>query len=120
MGGVESASPADARGSGERAVGEGSVGVHPASELALAWRSDLGRYEPSPAEWEVWNRHRQQMRAEAENGLSVKEALAYIRHPNWRWHGDQIWGGMNPRPRNGRCGIGIASRCARKRRTGCR
>jgi tryptophan halogenase len=47
-----------------------------------------GRYVPTPAEWQIWNQRRAQFRAQAQNGLDVKESLAYIRHPGWRWHGE--------------------------------
>lgn len=46
------------------------------------------KYVPSDAEWRIWNQHRAQNMAVAQNGLSVKEALAYVHHPAWQWHGD--------------------------------
>ena len=46
------------------------------------------KYAPSPQEWAVWNAHREQMRQAAAGALDAKEALAYIKHPSWRWTDD--------------------------------
>ncbi|MES2657954.1 MAG: tryptophan 7-halogenase [Verrucomicrobiota bacterium] len=40
------------------------------------------------AELGVWKMHREANMAVARNGMTVKEALAYVHHPNWQWHGD--------------------------------
>lgn len=46
------------------------------------------KYTASPAELQIWNRHRAEFTLAAQNGLDVKETLAYIRHPEWQWHAD--------------------------------
>ncbi len=46
------------------------------------------KHHPPPAEKQTWERHRAEVNAIAQKGLSVEEALAYIRHPGWQWHGD--------------------------------
>ncbi|HEY7088957.1 MAG TPA: tryptophan 7-halogenase [Tepidisphaeraceae bacterium] len=46
------------------------------------------RYVPTEAEWATWNRHRQDNKTQAAAGMDVKEALSYIKHPNWRWHAE--------------------------------
>ncbi len=47
-----------------------------------------GRHTATPEERAAWNAHRARFVAEAENGFTVAEALAMVRHPGWRWHGD--------------------------------
>jgi tryptophan halogenase len=46
------------------------------------------KYEPSPEEKKIWENHLFRFRAQASKGLTVKQSLAYIRHPGWQWHGD--------------------------------
>lgn len=46
------------------------------------------RYTPTEAERRIWNQRRAAIIAQARSGIDVKEALAYIRHPGWQWHGD--------------------------------
>jgi tryptophan halogenase len=46
------------------------------------------QHTPSAAEKQTWERHRAEANAIAQQGLTVEETLAYIRHPAWRWHGD--------------------------------
>jgi tryptophan 7-halogenase len=46
------------------------------------------KYTPTEAEWRIWNGYRERFRAKAKMGMDVKEALAYVKHPNWRWYGD--------------------------------
>jgi tryptophan halogenase len=46
------------------------------------------KHTPTKAERETWERHRADFVATAKNGLTVKEALAYVRHPEWQWAGD--------------------------------
>ncbi len=48
-----------------------------------------GRHVPTEAEWRIWNAHRAQVRAEADNALDIKETLAFLRHPAWRWKDEQ-------------------------------
>ena len=40
------------------------------------------------AERATWERHRADFIATAQAGLTVKETLAYIRHPGWQWNAD--------------------------------
>ncbi len=47
-----------------------------------------GRHSATSAELAAWNAHRGRFIAEARSGMTVKEALAIVRHPGWRWHGD--------------------------------
>ncbi len=42
----------------------------------------------SPRQHAVWKRHQQHFATKASQGMDVKEALTYIRHPQWHWHGD--------------------------------
>ena len=46
------------------------------------------KYHPAEAERQIWERHRAGFNAAAQAGLSVKETLAYIRHPGWTWNAD--------------------------------
>lgn len=46
------------------------------------------KYTPSAAEREIWRLRRTELSGRAKAGLDVREALAYIRHPGWQWHGD--------------------------------
>jgi tryptophan halogenase len=48
-----------------------------------------GKYEPPEAEWRIWNQHRARHAAAAQTGMDVKEALSYVKHPAWRWHGEK-------------------------------
>jgi tryptophan halogenase len=43
------------------------------------------RHQPTAAECQVLNARRAQFKAQAQNGLDVKEALRYVNHPQWRW-----------------------------------
>ena len=47
------------------------------------------RHHATPEEWELWNRHLQQNIRKAKQGLTVQEALAYVRHPGWQWNADR-------------------------------
>ncbi|WP_035604155.1 tryptophan 7-halogenase [Haloferula sp. BvORR071] len=47
------------------------------------------RHQPSPAEKQIWERHRAFNVARAQQGVDVKESLAYVHHPGWRWNGDR-------------------------------
>jgi len=46
------------------------------------------RHVPAPAEWATWKRHQADNSARAGAGLTVEEALQYIRHPAWRWEAE--------------------------------
>jgi tryptophan 7-halogenase len=41
-----------------------------------------------PTERAAWKNHQSQLMAAAEQGMGVKEALKFVHHPNWQWHGD--------------------------------
>ncbi len=47
------------------------------------------KHSASAAERQIWERHRAGFNATAQAGLTVKEALAYIRHPGWTWNADR-------------------------------
>jgi tryptophan halogenase len=47
-----------------------------------------GRHTPTEAEWQTWNRHRADYGNRAQSGMDVKEALSFIKHPLWTWHGE--------------------------------
>ncbi|MEO7100075.1 MAG: tryptophan 7-halogenase [Luteolibacter sp.] len=47
------------------------------------------RHRATGPELEIWNRHRAQNIAVAQKGMTVKEALAYVHHPNWQWNADR-------------------------------
>jgi tryptophan halogenase len=40
------------------------------------------------AEQQRWNNRRAQFSAQASAGMNIREALAYIRHPTWRWNAE--------------------------------
>jgi tryptophan halogenase len=46
------------------------------------------RHAPTDAERAAWGRHLDSLAAQADAGLSVTQALAYVRHPGWRWNGE--------------------------------
>ena len=46
------------------------------------------RHQPAPAEAAAWERHRAACAAQAQGGMSVAEALKYVRHPAWKWFGE--------------------------------
>lgn len=46
------------------------------------------RHTPTPDELRIWQQHRNTNRSIACTGLDVKEALSYIRRPEWQWHAD--------------------------------
>jgi tryptophan halogenase len=43
-------------------------------------------YAVPDTERRVWGQHRAQLAAAARDAMDVKEALAFTRHPAWRWH----------------------------------
>jgi tryptophan halogenase len=46
------------------------------------------RHHATAAEREIWDRHRTAFAEEARAGMDVKEALAVVRRPEWRWFGE--------------------------------
>ena len=46
------------------------------------------RHQATETEKQNWARHRARFAETARNGFTVKEALAFVRHPQWRWHGE--------------------------------
>ena len=46
-------------------------------------------HKATPAERAIWEGRRAQWIAQADSGLTVKEALAIVHHPGWEWHGDK-------------------------------
>ena len=44
------------------------------------------RHPTTTAERQKWDRHRADFAAQANRGLSVKEALGFVRHPGWKWN----------------------------------
>jgi tryptophan halogenase len=46
------------------------------------------QHSPTEAEWQIDRVRRAHFKNIANNGLDVKEALAFVKHPQWRWHGD--------------------------------
>ncbi len=47
------------------------------------------KHNPTNIERQIWESRRRHFDQVAEKALTVKEALAYIRHPGWTWHGDK-------------------------------
>ena len=43
------------------------------------------QYQPTPAQWERWQRHRADSITVGRNGVPVAEALERIRRPDWKW-----------------------------------
>ncbi|MEQ1859286.1 MAG: FAD-dependent oxidoreductase [Chthoniobacteraceae bacterium] len=46
------------------------------------------KHNATDAERATWERRRAEFSAAAQSGLTVKESLAYIRHPGWTWNAD--------------------------------
>ena len=46
------------------------------------------RHKATAAEREAFNAHRRQFHAAAQTGMDVKQCLACIRNPAWRWHAE--------------------------------
>ncbi len=46
------------------------------------------RYQASAAELRAWNKRRSMLAKEARRGIDVREALGFVRHPRWRWDGE--------------------------------
>jgi len=47
------------------------------------------RHTPSAQEQAIWAAHKQEFVNEARRGIRCEEALAYVKHPGWQWHGDR-------------------------------
>ena len=47
------------------------------------------RYAPAEEEWQLINSCRNQFKAQAQQGLDVREALSYVKHPNWHWNSER-------------------------------
>lgn len=45
-------------------------------------------HRASDAEIRTWNQRRKLHADLARSGIDVKEALSYVHHPGWQWHGD--------------------------------
>ncbi len=45
-------------------------------------------YEAPPAERKLWNQRRAFYASQAKKAISVRDTLAYVRHPGWRWNAD--------------------------------
>ncbi len=43
-------------------------------------------HRATPAERQAWERHRARFAAQGAAAMDVREALAWVRHPNWRWN----------------------------------
>lgn len=43
------------------------------------------RHAATPKERAIWNGHLETNRKQAKLGISVKDALSYVRHPAWQW-----------------------------------
>lgn len=47
------------------------------------------RHKPGAEELRIWNARRAGFAQLASRGMGVREALGYVRHPGWQWHGDE-------------------------------
>jgi tryptophan halogenase len=47
------------------------------------------RHPATEAEKKIWQKHKQEFIAQARRGIRSEEALAYVKHPGWEWHGDK-------------------------------
>jgi tryptophan halogenase len=46
------------------------------------------KHAPDPAELQRWLAHVSKCEAEGKAGVTVQEALKFVKHPNWRWFSD--------------------------------
>lgn len=46
------------------------------------------RYQATPDELKLMNQRRALYASQASQGISVKDSLAYVRHPGWKWNAD--------------------------------
>ena len=44
----------------------------------------------TPREKQIWESRRAENIARAKQGIDVKEALYYVRHPGWQWHAEAV------------------------------
>ena len=49
----------------------------------------LNKHEATSDERQIWDRRRAEFAEQASKGMTVAEALTYVRHPGWRWFGEQ-------------------------------
>jgi tryptophan halogenase len=47
-----------------------------------------GRHEPTATELQIWQSRKMELAARAAAGMDVKEALGFVRRPEWRWFGE--------------------------------
>lgn len=47
------------------------------------------RHQATTADLATWARHKREFVTEARKGIRCEEALAYVKHPGWQWHGDR-------------------------------
>jgi tryptophan halogenase len=48
------------------------------------------KHEVSPLERQIWSNRQLGFQQQARSGLTVREALAFVQHPGWQWHGDAV------------------------------
>jgi tryptophan 7-halogenase len=46
------------------------------------------RHNPTDLEWQIVDQRRTQFQLQAAAGMGVKQALAYVKHPDWRWYAE--------------------------------
>ncbi len=46
------------------------------------------RHKPTPSELEIWKKHKAEFIQQAKSGIRSEEALAYVKHPGWKWNAD--------------------------------
>jgi tryptophan halogenase len=46
------------------------------------------RHRPSAQELEIWNQRKAGFIQQASRGIRSEEALAYVKHPGWKWNAD--------------------------------
>jgi tryptophan halogenase len=49
----------------------------------------MNKHEATSDERQIWDRRRAEFADQASKGMTVAEALTYVRHPAWRWFGEQ-------------------------------
>jgi len=47
------------------------------------------RYNVPSDEIEIWNRRKAAFVQQASHGIRSEEALAYVKHPGWKWNADR-------------------------------
>jgi tryptophan halogenase len=67
-----------------------SFGLHGYSTMLLGMKVPYRRtHEPTQKEWEIWRAWQEAMKQRALRALGVKETLAAIRRPGWKWVGNE-------------------------------